>query len=134
MDDPEIQRQLKEIQDRLDHYEQQKKRNEETIASLKSQLEEERRKNAEPKAADKPAAKTAETRLPLGETAPKNKTPRPLSSKPAKAAEPQNAPSIDDILGDTDWVVRQDTNAKSQRRNAERTKPKFDDDPQMKLF
>lgn len=130
MDDPEIQRQLKEIQDRLDHYERQKKRNEETIASLKSQLEDERRKNS----AAKTAVKTTETRLPLGETAPKNKTPRPLSSKVSKAAEPQNAPSIDDILGDTDWVVRQDTTSKSQRRNAERTKPKVDDDPQMKLF
>ena len=134
MDDPEIQRQLKEIQDRLDHYEQQKKRNEETIASLKSQLEDERRKNSADKAAPKPAAKTAETTLPSDETMPKNKTPRPVSSKPAKSTAPQNAPSIDDILGDTDWVVRQDSTSKSRQRNAERTKPKIDDDPQMKLF
>lgn len=117
MDDPEIQRQLKEIQDRLDHYEQQKKRNEDTIASLKSQLEEERRKNATATA---------------GGNAPKNKTPRPVSSKPVKSAAPQDAPSIDDILGDTDWVVRQDNSGR--RRSAERTKPKIDDDPQMKLF
>lgn len=134
MNDPEIQRQLKEIHARLEQYEQQKKLNEDTIASLKSQLEDERRKNAAAKSEPKAAAKHADARLPLDETTPKNKTPRPLSSKVSKSAEPQNAPSIDDILGDTDWVVRQDNTSKSRSRNADRNKPKVDDDPQMKLF
>ena len=130
LNDPEIQRQLKEIQDRLEQYEHQKKRNEKTIASLKSQLEDERRKNAEPKATAMPE----DTYRPIDEQAPKNKTPRPSASNIPKSAKPQDAPSIDDILGDTDWVVRQDNTGKSQRRNAERNKPKVDNDPQMKLF
>lgn len=130
LNDPEIQRQLKEIQDRLEQYEQQKKRNEKTIASLKSQLEDERRKNAEPKATAMPE----DTHRPIDEQIPKNTTPRPSASNIPKSAKPQDAPSIDDILGDTDWVVRQDNTGKSQRRNAERNKPKVDNDPQMKLF
>lgn len=130
LNDPEIQRQLKEIQDRLEQYEQQKKRNEKTIASLKSQLEDERRKNAEPKATAMPE----DTHRPIDEQMPKNTTPRPSVSNIPKSAKPQDAPSIDDILGDTDWVVRQDNTGKNQRRNAERNKPKVDNDPQMKLF
>ncbi len=130
LNDPEIQRQLKEIQDRLEQYEQQKKRNEKTIASLKSQLEDERRKNAEPKATAMPE----DTHRPIDEQIPKNTSPRPSASNIPKSAKPQDAPSIDDILGDTDWVVRQDNTGKSQRRNAERNKPKVDNDPQMKLF
>lgn len=130
LNDPEIQRQLKEIQDRLEQYEHQKKRNEKTIASLKSQLEDERRKNAEPKATAMPE----DTHRPIDEQMPKNTTPRPSVSNIPKSAKPQDAPSIDDILGDTDWVVRQDNTGKNQRRNAERNKPKVDNDPQMKLF
>lgn len=130
LNDPEIQRQLKEIQDRLEQYEQQKKRNEKTIASLKSQLEDERRKNAEPKATAMPE----DTHRPIDEQIPKNTSPRPSASNIPKSAKPQAAPSIDDILGDTDWVVRQDNTGKNQRRNAERNKPKVDNDPQMKLF
>lgn len=122
MDDPEIQAQLKQIQERLDQYEGVKKRNEETIATLRRKLEDERRKNAAPQPADKP----------------KNQTPKPADYKPqpTKYPEPQNAPSIDDILGDTDWVVRQDQPAKKSpsRRNADRPKPQADNDPQMKLF
>lgn len=130
LNDPEIQRQLKEIQDRLEQYEQQKKRNEKTIASLKSQLEDERRKNAEPKATAMPE----DTYRPIDEQTPKNTSPRPSVSNIPKSAKPQDAPSIDDILGDTDWGVRQDNTGKNQRRNAERNKPKVDNDPQMKLF
>ncbi len=130
LNDPEIQRQLKEIQDRLEQYEHQKKRNEKTIASLKSQLEDERRKNAEPKATAMPEDKYR----PIDEQTPKNTSPRPSASNIPKSAKPQAAPSIDDILGDTDWVVRQDNTGKNQRRNAERNKPKVDNDPQMKLF
>lgn len=130
LNDPEIQRQLKEIQDRLEQYEHQKKRNEKTIASLKSQLEDERRKNAEPKATAMPE----DTYRPIDEQTPKNTSPRPSASNISKSAKPQDAPSIDDILGDTDWVVRQDNTGKNQRRNAERNKPKVDNDPQMKLF
>lgn len=130
LNDPEIQRQLKEIQDRLEQYEQQKKRNEKTIASLKSQLEDERRKNAEPKATAMPE----DTYRPIDEQTLKNTSPRPSASNIPKSAKPQDAPSIDDILGDTDWVVRQDNTGKNQRRNAERNKPKVDNDPQMKLF
>lgn len=130
LNDPEIQRQLKEIQDRLEQYEHQKKRNEKTIASLKSQLEDERRKNAEPKATAMPE----DTHRPIDEQMPKNTTPRPSVPNIPKSAKPQDAPSIDDILGDTDWVVRQDNTGKNQRRNAERNKPKVDNDPQMKLF
>lgn len=130
LNDPEIQRQLKEIQDRLEQYEQQKKRNEKTIASLKSQLEDERRKNAEPKATAMPE----DTHRPIDEQIPKNTSPRPSASNIPKSAKPQDAPSIDDILSDTDWVVRQDNTGKNQRRNAERNKPKVDNDPQMKLF
>lgn len=130
LNDPEIQRQLKEIQDRLEQYEHQKKRNEKTIASLKSQLEDERRKNAELKATAMPE----DTHRPIDEQIPKNTSPRPSASNIPKSAKPQDAPSIDDILGDTDWVVRQDNTGKSQRRNAERNKPKVDNDPQMKLF
>lgn len=130
LNDPEIQRQLKEIQDRLEQYEHQKKRNEKTIASLKSQLEDERRKNAGPKATAMPE----DTHRPIDEQTPKNTAPRPSASNISKSAKPQDAPSIDDILGDTDWVVRQDNTGKNQRRNAERNKPKVDNDPQMKLF
>lgn len=130
LNDPEIQRQLKEIQDRLEQYEHQKKRNEKTIASLKSQLEDERRKNAEPKATAMPE----DTHRPIDEQIPKNTSPRPSASNIPKSAKPQDAPSIDDILSDTDWVVRQDNTGKNQRRNAERNKPKVDNDPQMKLF
>lgn len=130
LNDPEIQRQLKEIQDRLEQYEHQKKRNEKTIASLKSQLEDERRKNAEPKATAMPE----DTHRPIDEQMPNNTTPRPSVSNIPKSAKPQDAPSIDDILDDTDWVVRQDNTGKNQRRNAERNKPKVDNDPQMKLF
>lgn len=130
LNDPEIQRQLKEIQDRLEQYEHQKKRNEKTIASLKSQLEDERRKNAEPKATAMPE----DTHRPIDEQIPKNTSPRPSASNIPKSAKPQDTPSIDDILSDTDWVVRQDNTGKNQRRNAERNKPKVDNDPQMKLF
>ena len=130
LNDPEIQRQLKEIQDRLEQYEHQKKRNEKTIASLKSQLEDERRKSAEPKATAMPE----DTHRPIDEQIPKNTSPRPSASNIPKSAKPQDAPSIDDILSDTDWVVRQDNTGKNQRRNAERNKPKVDNDPQMKLF
>ena len=75
-----------------------------------------------------------DTHRPIDEQTPKNTAPRPSASNISKSAKPQDAPSIDDILGDTDWVVRQDNTGKNQRRNAERNKPKVDNDPQMKLF
>lgn len=126
INDPEIQKQIAQIQDKMSEYEEVKKRNEETIASLRKKLKDEQRRNEQ--LSSKLSAEKREDNAPAA-----NNKPR---QPDAKFATPQNAPSIDDILGDTDWTLKtEQTAAKGHgRRSNDRNKVRPDNDPQMKLF
>lgn len=126
INDPEIQKQIAQIQDKMSEYEEVKKRNEETIASLRKKLKDEQRRNEQ--LSSKLSAEKPEDKAPAANNKPKQPD--------AKFATPQNAPSIDDILGDTDWTLKTErTAAKGHgRRSNDRNKVRPDNDPQMKLF
>lgn len=126
INDPEIQKQIAQIQDKMSEYEDVKKRNEETIASLRKKLKDEQRRNEQ--LSSKLSADKPEDKAPTANNKPKHPD--------AKFATPQNAPSIDDILGDTDWTLKtEQTAAKGHgRRSNDRNKVRPDNDPQMKLF
>lgn len=126
INDPEIQKQIAQIQDKMSEYEEVKKRNEETIASLRKKLKDEQRRNEQ--LSSKLSADKPEDKAPAANNKPKQPD--------AKFATPQNAPSIDDILGDTDWTLKtEQTAAKGHgRRSNDRNKVRPDNDPQMKLF
>lgn len=126
INDPEIQKQIAQIQDKMSEYEEVKKRNEETIASLRKKLKDEQRRNEQ--LSSKLSAEKPEDKAPAANNKPKQPD--------AKFATPQNAPSIDDILGDTDWTLKtEQTAAKGHgRRSNDRNKVRPDNDPQMKLF
>lgn len=126
INDPEIQKQIAQIQDKMSEYEEVKKRNEDTIASLRKKLKDEQRRNEQ--LSSKLSADKPEDKAPAANNKPKQPD--------AKFATPQNAPSIDDILGDTDWTLKtEQTAAKGHgRRSNDRNKVRPDNDPQMKLF
>lgn len=126
INDPEIQKQIAQIQDKMSEYEEVKKRNEDTIASLRKKLKDEQRRNEQ--LSSKLSADKPEGKAPAANDKPKQPN--------AKFATPQNAPSIDDILGDTDWTLKtEQTAAKGHgRRSNDRNKVRPDNDPQMKLF